>query len=129
MDTDLTDNAFIDAVRETIPKSAPKKSRKSTAKKAAKPKAKKAKRKPAKKAVKATRPKATAKVKRKPAKKVKHSKVKRLKNVKRKATVPERSERLDMRLTKAEKAKVNAKAKKLRRTVTSIVIEAIEKIK
>lgn len=40
-----------------------------------------------------------------------------------------RSERLDMRLTKGEKAKVHAKAQKLRRTVTSIVIEAIEKIK
>ena len=40
-----------------------------------------------------------------------------------------RSERLDMRLSKAEKAKVVAKAKKLRRTVTSIVYEAIEKIR
>jgi hypothetical protein len=40
-----------------------------------------------------------------------------------------RSERLDMRLTKAEKAKIIAKAKKTRRTVTSLVIEAIEKIK
>lgn len=40
-----------------------------------------------------------------------------------------RSERLDMRLTKAEKAKVHGRAKALRRTVTSIVIEAIEKIK
>lgn len=40
-----------------------------------------------------------------------------------------RSERLDMRLSKAEKAKINAKAKKTRRTVTNLVIEAIEKIK
>jgi hypothetical protein len=40
-----------------------------------------------------------------------------------------RSERLDMRLTKVEKAKIIAKAKKTRRTVTSLVIEAIEKIK
>lgn len=40
-----------------------------------------------------------------------------------------RPERLDMRLTKAEKAKINAKAKKTRRTVTSLVIEAIEKIR
>ena len=40
-----------------------------------------------------------------------------------------RTERLDMRLTKAEKVKIGAKAKKLRRTVTSLVIEAIEKIK
>ena len=41
----------------------------------------------------------------------------------------ERSQRLDMRLTKAEKAKLTAKAKATRRTVTSIVLEAIEKIK
>jgi hypothetical protein len=40
-----------------------------------------------------------------------------------------RSERLDMRLTKAEKAKIGAKAKKTRRTVTSLIIEAIEKIR
>lgn len=71
-------------------------------KKAAKPKAKK---KPAKKTVKKSKPKA------KPA-----------------STVV-RSERLDMRLSKGEKAKLVAKAKKLRRTVTSIVYEAIEKIK
>ena len=47
---------------------------------------------------------------------------------KRKADAVARSERLDMRLTKAEKAKVVARAKKTRRTVTSLVIEAIEKI-
>jgi hypothetical protein len=40
-----------------------------------------------------------------------------------------RSERLDMRLSKAEKARITAKAKKTRRTVTSLVIEAIEKIR
>jgi hypothetical protein len=40
-----------------------------------------------------------------------------------------RSERLDMRLTKAEKARVQGKAKKLRRTITSVVLEAVEKIK
>lgn len=39
-----------------------------------------------------------------------------------------RTERLDMRLTKAQKAKIGAKAKKTRRTVTSLVMEAIEKI-
>lgn len=76
----------------------------------AKPKAKKAKR-PAKKKV----------PKRKTAKKTKRP-------AKAKGVV-ERSERLDMRLTKAEKAKVVAKAKKTRRTVTSLVIEAIEKIR
>jgi len=48
---------------------------------------------------------------------------------KRKADTVARSERLDMRLTKAEKTKIIAKAKKTRRTVTSLVIEAIEKIK
>jgi hypothetical protein len=40
-----------------------------------------------------------------------------------------RTERLDMRLTKAQKAKIEAKSKKTRRTVTSLVIEAIEKIR
>jgi len=40
-----------------------------------------------------------------------------------------RSERLDMRLSKTEKARITAKAKKTRRTVTSLVIEAIEKIR
>ena len=40
-----------------------------------------------------------------------------------------RSERLDMRLSKANKARIVAKAKRLRRTVTSLVIEAIEKIR
>ncbi len=40
-----------------------------------------------------------------------------------------RTERLDMRLTKAQKAKIYAKSKKTRRTVTSLVIEAIEKIR
>jgi hypothetical protein len=40
-----------------------------------------------------------------------------------------RTERLDMRLTKVQKAKIDAKAKKTRRTVTSLVIEAIEKIR
>jgi len=40
-----------------------------------------------------------------------------------------RTERLDMRLTKAEKQRVAAKAKKLRRTITSVVLEAVEKIK
>ncbi len=48
---------------------------------------------------------------------------------KAKAATVARSERLDMRLTKAEKTKIIARAKKTRRTVTSLVIEAIEKIK
>jgi hypothetical protein len=49
--------------------------------------------------------------------------------VKHKLNGDARSERLDMRLTKAQKAKIDAKAKKTRRTVTSLVIEAIEKIR
>lgn len=40
-----------------------------------------------------------------------------------------RTERLDMRLTKAQKAKIDAKAKKTKRTVTSLVTEAIDKIR
>lgn len=101
----------------------------------AKPKAVKPKvKKPAKaKPRKASKP---AKSKKKAVKKA--AKVKRPKVVKtkRKLGKPKvkpapnaRSMRLDMRLTKAEKAKVIARAKKLRRTVTSIIIEAIEKIK
>lgn len=40
-----------------------------------------------------------------------------------------RSERIDMRVTKAEKKRIVAKAKKLDRTVTSLLYEAVEKIK
>lgn len=40
-----------------------------------------------------------------------------------------RPARLDMRLSTAERAKLEAKAKKMRRTVTSVVLEAIEKMK
>lgn len=99
----------------------PKRVRKAAAKKKkTKPKAKskpKAKKRPAKKKTKARKP---SKAK-KPAKKTK---------AKKKAGAgPERSERVDVRLTKAEKARLNAKAKKLRRTVTSVVLEAIEKIR
>ncbi len=64
------------------------------------------------------RPKAKPKAKKKVARKHKA-----------KTGTAERSGRLDMRLTKAEKARIIAKAKKARRTVTSLVIEAIEKIK
>jgi hypothetical protein len=54
--------------------------------------------------------------KRKPAKK---SKAKR---------PVERTERLDMRITKVQKAKIGKKAARLKRTVTSIVLEALDKI-
>jgi hypothetical protein len=48
---------------------------------------------------------------------------------KKAAAVVARPARLDLRLTKAEKAKLMAKAAKARRTVTSIVLEMIEKLK
>lgn len=72
----------------------------------------------------------TVKPKVKPAKKTKtKTKTKKAKKAKPAAAACVRSERLDMRLSKAEKAKVQAKAKKLRRTITSVVLEAVEKIK
>jgi len=71
-----------------------------------------------------SKPKTKAKKVTKPAKK----KAGKSKPKAKPATVA-RSERLDLRLTKAEKTKVATKAAKLRRTVTSIVLEAIEKIK
>lgn len=70
--------------------------------------------------------------KRKAAKKKTKLKVKKRKTVKAKKPktgIAVRSERLDMRLTKAEKAKISVKATKTRRTVTSLIIEAIEKIR
>lgn len=71
-------------------------------------------------------PKTKKKPKHKPKMKKKAPK---RKAVKSKVGAVVRSERLDMRLTKPEKAKIIAKAKKTRRTVTSLVIEAIEKIR
>jgi hypothetical protein len=59
----------------------------------------------------------------------KHKAAKSKKKTIRKSGAVVRSERLDMRLSKAEKARITAKAKKTRRTVTSLVIEAIEKIR
>lgn len=82
-----------------------------------------------------SRAKPAKKVTKKPATKKKTVKksAKKVAKPKRKAApakkVVERSERLDMRLTKTEKQKLLAKAGKLRRTVTSIVLEAIEKIR
>jgi hypothetical protein len=86
----------------------------------------KSKRKPKKPAKKKTKPKAKKATKRKATKP--KSKAKRPTKAKAGANVA-RPERLDMRLTKAEKAKVSAKAKKTRRTITSLIIEAIEKIR
>lgn len=48
---------------------------------------------------------------------------------KKAAAVVTRPERLDLRLTKGEKAKLAAKAKATRRTITSVVQELIEKMK
>jgi hypothetical protein len=87
------------------------------------------------------KPKKTAKPKKKAKSKAKAKRPAKAKPKKRKTAKPKkkaaarklngdvRSERLDMRLTKAQKAKIDAKAKKTRRTVTSLVIEAIEKIR
>lgn len=88
---------------------AKKKSPEKMPKRPAKPEAKK-KAKPAKR----SKPKA-----RKPARKVKS---------KAKSAVV-RSHRLDLRLTAAEKAKLTVRAKKARRTITSLVTELIEKLK
>lgn len=78
-------------------------------------------------------PKAKKKVKRPTKSKAKKhkaakSKKKTARKPKSRATVV-RSERLDMRLSRAEKSRIIARANKLRRTVTSLVIEAIEKIR
>src|SRR5574343_608636 len=70
--------------------------------------------KPAKKKV--AKPKAKNKPKPKP-------------KAKKAAAVVTRPERLDLRLTKGEKAKLSAKAKATRRTITSVVQELIEKMK
>lgn len=91
---------------------------------------KKAKRKPAKKAkrlvkkTKAAKKKKVAKANR-PAKKAKAKKPAK----KAAGRTVERFERIDMRLSKPEKARVVAKAKKLRRTITSVVLEAVQKIR
>ena len=65
----------------------------------------------------------------KPAPPKAKKKAKTKKKTARKSGAVVRSERLDIRLSKAEKARITAKAKKTRRTVTSLVIEAIEKIR
>lgn len=87
----------------------------------------KAKRKSSKTKTKAKRKPAKPKSKKKPAKA--KTKKKAAKKTKAKSAGVVRTERLDMRLSKAEKTRITVKANKLRRTVTSLVIEAIEKIK
>lgn len=99
---------------------APRKPRPSeiAAKKAKAAKGKK-KAKPAKKKVAKSKPKA-----KKPAKKTAKPKAKKVA-----ARVLLRPERLELRLTKSEKAKLTAKAKAGRRTITSVVIELIERMR
>ena len=65
----------------------------------------------------------------KPAPPKAKKKAKTKKKTARKPGAVVRSERLDMRLSKAEKARITAKARKTRRTVTSLITEAIEKIR
>jgi hypothetical protein len=100
----------------------------------AKEPAKPARTKKPKAGAKKAKPKVKKKAKRPAKPKSKAKKRKTVKSKSKKAAVHKtngdaRSERLDMRLTKAQKAKIEAKAKKTRRTVTSLVIEAIEKIR
>lgn len=86
--------------------------RKPAPKKAAKPKAKKP--------VKAKRPKAKKAVKRKPAPKKKKAK---------NARPLVRVERVELRLSKGERAKLNRHAKATDRTVTSVLVGMIAKLK
>lgn len=68
-------------------------------------------------------------VKTKAKKRPKVTKTKRKTGKSKKTPVVERCERFDMRVTKSARAKIVAKAKKMRRTITSLVIEAVEKFK
>jgi hypothetical protein len=114
MDTFPSESGYDDPAAK--PPAEPKKARA----KAKKPAVKK---KPAKKAKKAK----AAKKAKKPAK----LKPKAPKKPAKKASKPagERTERLDLRLGRKDKAKLYAKAKAARRTVTSIVVELIERMK
>lgn len=126
MNTEMFSGAALDGILEETAA----KTKKAKVKKP-KPKAKAAKKVPKAKvkkpAAKKAKPYKYPKVKAKKLRKLVKKAVK--KASKTRVRVIERPCRLDMRLSKAEKAKVVAKAKKLRRTVTSIVYEAIEKLK
>ena len=74
-------------------------------------------------AAKKTKPKA----KKKPVKKAKRSKPKTKKKVHGPNVI--RTERMDLRLTKQEKAKIMARSKKTKKTVTGVVMEAVHKAK
>lgn len=75
---------------------------------------------------------AKLKAKKKPAKKKTKPKVAKRKTkakARKPAAVLSRPARIDLRLTKTEKAKLTAKAKATRRTITSVVAELIEKMR
>lgn len=75
---------------------------------------------------------AKLKAKKKPAKKKTKPKVAKRKTkakARKPAAVVARPARIDLRLTKTEKAKLTAKAKATRRTITSVVAELIEKMR
>jgi len=74
------------------------------------------------------KPKKRTKPRSKKAKRPTKAKKKRIRKIK-KVGVIRRPERLDLRLTRAEKAKIVAESKKHRRTFTSLVLEALGKIK
>jgi len=142
---DIVDEAFKTTSDVAAPKKPPRKPRPSEiAAKAAKAAAKKKPSKP--KAKKPAAKKKTAKTKRPEVKKKSVKKSKRKAPKKTKAKVVRkpakktrakkghsrnvvRTERLDLRLTKKEKAAMHAKAKKMGRTITSIIIELIAKFK
>jgi hypothetical protein len=77
--------------------------------------------------------KAKAAKKKKPPAKRSKSKTKRAKPAKGKHKAPGpgviRTERADLRLTKQEKAKIMTRARKMKQTVTAVVMEAIHKVK
>ena len=79
------------------------------------------------KAAKKTKPKAKPKAKKKIVKKAKHSKPKAKKKVHGPNVI--RTERMDLRLTKQEKASIMARSKKTKKTVTGVVMEAVHQAK
>ena len=120
MEFPTTPEGPLDATEnEAAPAAEPKKPRNKPVKKS-KPKTKK---KAAKKAPKA-KAKSKPKAKKRPAKKTKAKKP-----AKARTGGPARSERLDMRITKADKARLLAKSRKLGIPVTEVVLAAIAKIK
>lgn len=134
MDSEASGPAYLPGLE--MPKKPPRKPpRKPRPSEIAAKKAKAAKKKPPKRA--GTKKKAVKT--KKPAKKTataKKPRGSRAVKTKRKPGKPkvrpvlvERCERLDIRLTKKEKAKIAAKAKKLGWTITSVIVQAIKNIR